>query len=34
MYRPKEKNIVKLKHYLDKKDEKSNTTKRRRTRAK
>tara|TARA_R110002167_G_scaffold1338_2_gene5960 strand:+ start:6018 stop:6122 length:105 start_codon:yes stop_codon:yes gene_type:complete len=27
MYKPKEKNITKLKAYLDKKDEKSNTGK-------
>ena len=34
MYKPKTKNIQKLKAYLDKKDERSNNTKRRRTRTK
>jgi hypothetical protein len=29
MYKPKQKNIVKLKAYLDKKDERNSTTKRR-----
>jgi len=34
MYKPKEKNIRKLKAYLDKKDERSNNTKRRCARTK
>ncbi len=34
MYKPKQKNIIKLKAYLDKKDERNSSTKRRRTRTK
>ncbi len=34
MYKPKTKNIQKLKAYLEKKDERNNTTKRRRIRTK
>tara|TARA_Y100000004_G_scaffold187296_1_gene239889 strand:+ start:273 stop:377 length:105 start_codon:yes stop_codon:yes gene_type:complete len=34
MYKPKQKNIIKLKAYLDKKDERDSNTKRRCTRAK
>ena len=34
MYKPKKENIVKLKSYLDKKNEKSNKRERRRTRTK
>lgn len=34
MYKPKQENVTKLKSYLDKKDEKLNKGKRRRTRAK
>ena len=34
MYKPKTKNIYKLKAYLDKKDERNSNTKRRRSRTK
>tara|TARA_R110000796_G_scaffold52107_1_gene122907 strand:- start:176 stop:280 length:105 start_codon:yes stop_codon:yes gene_type:complete len=34
MYKPKKENIIKLKSYLEQQNEKSNTTKRRRTRTK
>jgi hypothetical protein len=34
MYKPKQENITKLKSYLEKKDEKPNKRKRRRTRVK